>query len=333
MYSISAYGKMIADEPRMVAYAQALRQAVRPGSVVLDIGSGTGIFALLACKFGASAVYAIEPADAVQVAREIATANNCSERIHFVQDLSTRVQLEKAADVIVSDLRGVLPPFQRHIPSIGDAPKRLLRSAGILIPKQDTVWAAVVEASQAYDELLSIWDENQYEFRMDAARKIVLNNWIRTHLKSEQMVTEPKCWATLDYRTIEAPDVNGTISWTSTRATTAHGLCLWFDASLGEGLEFSNRPGFPELIYGTAFFPWTTPVDLLPTDSITVTLLANLVGDDYIWCWNTRILAGGDPTKIKADFRQSTFYGVPLSPDRLRKQSRDHIPILNEEGK
>jgi hypothetical protein len=36
---------------------------------------------------------------------------------------------------------------------------------------------------------------------------------------------------------------------------------------------------------------------------------------------------------VKADFRQSTFYGVPLSPAQLRKQAHDHIPSLNEDGR
>ena len=59
MYSLSTYGDMIADQPRMDAYLQALRQTVKPECVVADIGTGTGIFALLACKFGARRVYAI----------------------------------------------------------------------------------------------------------------------------------------------------------------------------------------------------------------------------------------------------------------------------------
>src|SRR5437870_11229737 len=75
MYSVADYGIMIADRVRMEAYMQALRSAVRPGGVVVDIGTGTGIFALLACRFGARRVYAIEPNDAIQVAREIARAN------------------------------------------------------------------------------------------------------------------------------------------------------------------------------------------------------------------------------------------------------------------
>ncbi|MDH3444335.1 MAG: 50S ribosomal protein L11 methyltransferase, partial [Deltaproteobacteria bacterium] len=56
MYSIFDYGSMIADHVRMDAYARALRRAVTADSVVLDIGTGTGIFALLACQFGARRV-------------------------------------------------------------------------------------------------------------------------------------------------------------------------------------------------------------------------------------------------------------------------------------
>ena len=60
MYSIADYGAMIADDVRMGAFVRALRQAIKPGAVVIDIGTGTGIFALLACRFGARRVYAIE---------------------------------------------------------------------------------------------------------------------------------------------------------------------------------------------------------------------------------------------------------------------------------
>src|SRR3989339_432255 len=137
MYSIARYGEMIVDTFRMQAYAQALRQAVKPGSVVSDIGTGTGIFAMLACQFGARKVYAIEPSDAIHVAREIAAANGYADRIEFIQDMSTEVTLSEKADVIISDLRGVLPLFQKHLPVLADARKRLLASDGVLIPQRD----------------------------------------------------------------------------------------------------------------------------------------------------------------------------------------------------
>src|SRR5215510_3854804 len=103
MYNVSSYGFMIADNVRMEAYSEALRRAVKPDSVVVDIGAGTGVFALLACQFGARHVYAIEPADAIQVAREIAAANGYADRIECVQKLSTEVTLPERADVIISD--------------------------------------------------------------------------------------------------------------------------------------------------------------------------------------------------------------------------------------
>lgn len=43
MYSIYSCGGMIADHVRMEPYVRALRQAVKPDSVVLDIGTGTGL--------------------------------------------------------------------------------------------------------------------------------------------------------------------------------------------------------------------------------------------------------------------------------------------------
>ena len=44
------------------------------------------------------------------------------------------------------------------------------------------------------------------------------------------------------------------------------------------------------------------------------------------------MLEGGNPSRAKASFRQSTFFGVPLSPERLHRQASDHVPVLNQEG-
>ena len=62
-YTVRDYGSMISSSARTGPFVEALRRAVRPDSVVVDIGSGTGIFALLACRFGAARVYAIEASD------------------------------------------------------------------------------------------------------------------------------------------------------------------------------------------------------------------------------------------------------------------------------
>src|SRR2546423_7448973 len=143
MYSLHFYGQMLADASRMDAYAAALRQTVKPDSVVMDLGSGPGMFALLACKLGARRVYAVEPDNVIGLARETAMANGFADRIEFFESLSTKITLPEPANIIISDLRGVLPWFQQHIPSIIDARKRLLARRSVLIPRRDILWGAI----------------------------------------------------------------------------------------------------------------------------------------------------------------------------------------------
>jgi type I protein arginine methyltransferase len=332
MYSISGYGSMIADKGRMEAYVKALRQSVKPDSVVVDIGTGTGIFALLACQFGARKVYAIEPSDAIQVAKEIAKKNGYGDRIIFIQDVSTKVQIPELADVIVSDIRGMLPLFQQHIPAIIDARNRLLTEGGILIPQRDILWAAVVEVPHLYDRIVDVWDNNIYGLNMTDARQIVINNWGKGWVAPAQLLTVPQSWAILDYFTIENPDVTAELSWTVARSGTGYGVSIWFDAMLAESIGFSTAPGMPELVYGNGFLPWLKPVFLEVGDTISVNLQANLVGNDYIWRWNSSVFHQGDLSQVKASFQQSTFFATPLSLLQLRKSSSDYLPSLNQDG-
>src|SRR5437764_1275812 len=112
-YSLSGYGNMIADAFRLPAYRRALEKAVNPGDIVADIGTGPGIVAMIACRLGAGHVYAIEPNDAIQVAREVASANGFEDRITFFQDLSTRITPPRRCQIMVSDLRGCVPFYER----------------------------------------------------------------------------------------------------------------------------------------------------------------------------------------------------------------------------
>ena len=336
MYSIADYGAMIADRVRMSAFERALDRAVTPGSVVIDIGTGTGIFALLACRRGARRVYAIEPDDAIQVAREIARANGCEDRIEFIQAKSTEVTLPERADVIVSDIGGILPWFQQHLASVADARRRLLAPEGVMIPQQDTVWAAVVDAPPLYARHTGPWRAHASGLDMEAARRIVVNTVAKGQVTREQLLTPAQRWATLDYRSVEDLNVRTRISWRIERPGTGHGFVAGFDRTVLDDVHLSNSPDAPETIrpesiYGTLFFPWVDPVDLATGDCVTVDLAATLVSEDYVWSWTTSV-QGPDGTG-KAAFTQSTFFGAPLAPAHLRKRAASYRPELNEDGR
>ena len=333
-YGINDYGKMILDKGRTGAYADALRAVVRDDSVVLDIGTGTGILALLACRLGARKVYAIEPGDIIQLARQAAAANGFADRIEFIQGISTRVDLREKVDVIVSDIRGVLPAHQNSLLSIMDARERFLASGGRLIPQRDTLWAALVQAPDAYGEVVEPWETNGYGFDLQVMRDKAVNNWRKLKSGCNPLVSEPRCWATLDYRTLSAPNLSGRVVWTLDRVTTVHGLAVWFDCEASDGIGFSNSPASPtKQIYGQAFFPWSRPVELSPGDQVSLQIRADLAGEDYVWGWNSDITMGADSPRTLVSFRQSTFQGAPVSPENLRKRAQTFVPTLNEDSR
>ncbi len=331
MYSVHSYGQMLADAPRMDAYVAALQRAVKPGAAVLDLGCGPGVFALLACQLGARRVFAIEPDNVIELAREAAKANGFVDRIEFFQGFSTEITLPERADVIISDLRGVLPWYQQHIPSIVDARNRFLAPGGTLIPRRDVLWAAVVDAPDRYEEIVGPWRANGLD--LSAAMRVITNTWRKTRLKADELLVEPLRWTTLDYSEIQSPDIRAEIVWQAGRSGTAHGVAVWFDSELVDGIGFSNHPGSPELIYSNGLFPFSRPVDVAEGDRICLTLRADYVGDDYVWRWDTDFFTAGDESAApKASFKQSTFFGVPLSPSQMRKQAAGYKPALDQRG-
>jgi protein arginine N-methyltransferase 1 len=329
MYTISQYGGMISDRDRVDAYARALQRAVRPGSSVVDIGTGTGIFALLACRFGAGKVYAIETDDVIEVARQIAAANGLGDRIEFIQADSTDVKLPEPAQVIVSDIGGMLPMRGRHLPAIVDARRRLLAPGGVLIPQQDSLWAALVASERIY-RVVRVWEDSGYGFDMSAARQMAESSFWRAPAQPDEMLTEANCWATLDYRTIEGPNVSGELGWTVSRPGTAHGINVWFQATLLDEIRYCTEPCAPDNVYGAAFFPFSQPFEVSPGDRVSVALSANLVGASYVWRWNTSVFESGCTREPTVTLRQCSLAAEPMG--RLRKGASDYVAALTEDG-
>ncbi len=321
----------------MDPYTFALKAAIKPGSIVLDIGAGTGIHSLLACKFGARRVYAIEPNDVIHLGRELAEAAGYGDRIEFIQDLSTRVTLPERATVIVSDLRGQLPLFGSHIADIIDARERHLAPGGVLIPKRDSLWVALVEARSIYSDIVKPWD-HPYGLPMEPAQRIALNNWSHDNIdsiRSANLLTHPHRWATLDYAEIKASDiVSSDVRLEANRDGVAHGWLVWFESELAEGVGFSCSPEqttIPE-VYGRGFFPLLEPVSINQGDSITLNIQAELINANYEWRWHTLVSSKDSNKDIKADFIQATDNKNALSLERSAESIMDDRPSLTGEA-
>ena len=313
---------MLADRVRTFAYAEALRRTVAPDAVVLDIGTGTGVWALLACRLGARRVYAVEAGPIIHLAEQLAAANVCADRITFIRALSTEITLPEPADIVVSDIHGVLPFLGGGLEALIDA-RRHLRHGAAMIPREDTTWAAVVEAETVYTDYVGGWSDI-CGADLSTGRMMALNSTRKVRVERAALLTPPHAWHAIDYRTLASPHASAEFTTTIERPGTAHGLALWFDSVLADGIALSNAPGGDALIYGQLFFPWQEPIAVSRGDRVTVGLRAALVGREYIWTWTCSVLDGENG--IKAAFHQSTFNSQLLSHERLERESPAAIP-------
>ena len=329
-YSLDQFGRMLSDKVRMAAYAAAIVRAVRLGDAVVDLGCGPGVFALLACKAGARAVYAIDTNGAVEFGRHLAAVNGYSDRIHFMRGDSRQMHLPERVNVIVSDVRGVLPLFSQAVGTLEDARVRFLAEGGRLIPQRDVLCVAVVQLSKPYEQLTTGWESAGQQIDLSSGLPLILNSIYRQKLQPEHLLSEARQWHTLNYDTGAKTSAQARIELPILRGAVGHGLGIWFETVLTDDIGYSSGPINAENIYGQTFLPWLEPVALQEGDVCCVDLRAHLVGNSYVWQWETNIPAAARREQVH--FRQSSFYGSLFPASLLQKRAVDFVPVLNEFG-
>ena len=146
---------------------------------------------------------------------------------------------------------------------------------------------------------------------------------------------EPRIWTVLDYTSIENTDVGSSnLIQKSTRDGTAHGLLLWFDGEIADGIYVFNGPQADKVaeVYGCGFFPLLEPVPISKGDTIALDIRADLIWNQYVWRWFTRIHSSDNPQEIKADFKQSTSFDSALNVESIAMHASNHQPTLGEGG-
>lgn len=150
------YFTMVQDHGRHARYAQAFRSIFKPGCTVLDIGAGTGLFAMLAAREGAGKVIACERKAAIaDAAREVVERNGYSKQVKVIakdsRELEIGTDLDGPADVLLwdnltNDLVGA-----GALDAIEDARRRLLKPGAAIIPERCEMRVALAEANPAAD--------------------------------------------------------------------------------------------------------------------------------------------------------------------------------------
>ena len=312
----------LADTHRLDAFQRAIEAVVRPGDVVVDLGCGTGILGLMACRAGASRVYAIDDGGMIDVARRAAVANGYGDRIIHVQGHSMRVTLPERADVIVSDQIGRLGFEAGVIEFFADAARRFLRPGGRLIPTGVATWLAPIEAP-ALTAVVEFWRTTPAGFDFSAAAQGAVNTGYPVTLALDQTLASAQ--PVLQFGCgDQASAAKGAVTFTVTRPGVLSGLGGWFVAELSSGITMTNAPGAPDQIdRRQAFLPIATPIRVEVGDQIDVVLRARPV--EVVLAWDVRVTRADAEV---AHARHSTLGGMLVPRETLARTNPSKRPQL-----
>jgi len=100
------YHRRLLDDPfRIDAYDRALRALVQPGMVVVDLGTGTGILAMLAARLGAR-VHAVGSTSVADLAEQLIGHNGLGDRIVLHRADATSWTPPQPVDLVFGDWMG-----------------------------------------------------------------------------------------------------------------------------------------------------------------------------------------------------------------------------------
>ena len=319
---------LLNDSARVAAYAQAIAATVKPGDVVVDLGAGTGVMGLLACRAGASRVYAIEGGGMVEIVRRIVRANGFEDRIVCLYGDSKQVELPERADVAIADQTGPLGVGGGLFAIFNDARRRFLKPHGTTIPARVDLSVGPGEYPEGWAPI-EFWDERPLGFDMSAMHDVARNVGYEIHFSPAQLLSEPARVLSFNLAESMAETSSGAATLVARRPGTLHGLFGCFSAELAPGIWISNSPLGPGTIRRRAWFmPIERPVALETGDSIGV--MAHMMPAEEIVTWKVEVTGRDSVAKEKST--HSTFKGTLIAKEDLHKMRPDYVPRLSPAG-
>ena len=258
---------MLVDEVRTDSFLSALLQVIKPGDIVLDIGSGTGVLACFACLAGAKHVYALEQDPIIGLAREICARNDLQERVTFINDWSTYTDLPELADVLVTETIGNIGFDEGVLHWVLDAKNRFLQEEARIIPRTMEMFAVPVESEDDYG-MVNQWAHYYYSLDFSPLHTLAANNLLWIDLKREMFLSEPASLALVELAQVGEGDLNGAASFAVQRKGVVHGIGGWFAAELATGINLSNAPPTKTPSWSHAFLPLESPVEVEAGDRL-----------------------------------------------------------------
>jgi Ribosomal protein L11 methyltransferase (PrmA) len=284
------HARMLHDHRRTGDYLAALRAAVRPGDVVLDIGTGSGVLSVAAARAGARRVYAIEATDIASVAAQVFELNGVQDRVTLLTGWSRQIELPEKADLLVAELIGNEPLEEEILETTLDARQRLLRPGASLIPHALTLLARPIQLPEAeirqraYSRpAVERWRE-LYDIDFQPLLDAAMPGPVHTITEGEVVATWPQMGppvvlGSVDLASFEKPSVRASADLIVDHPGPVNAVAVTFRADLHAGISHTLDPWtWPASSWATSVWVLRDPIEVDSGFALRVTYNRRVAG-------------------------------------------------------
>jgi predicted RNA methylase len=238
---------LLGQRSRLNKFKQAIHEVVKSGNYVVDVGTGSGVLAIIAAKAGAGRVTAIDVnPESLQYAKKAAELNRVDQVIEFVEcDFSEFVPEEKA-DVVICEMLSSMMLVEQQITASFHATRKILKSGGVILPQEAKVYIVPVEC-------IEIWERFQYD-------DIQFPRVVQTATpEATRDLADMEMLETFDLMNLKQKvTIDRTLRFTVVDNGTIHGLVGIFESKLFGDIHLEMDDGWKQL-----FIPLTKPIKVL----------------------------------------------------------------------
>lgn len=293
---LAQHDRMLADRVRTEAYWAGLQKHVKPGDVVVDLGTGSGVLAFFAARAGAQRVHAIEHGPMADVAEAVARDNGLDNvEIHRMHSGSFRVG--QPVDVIVHEQIGEALFDERVVDNVADLRDRVLKPGGLILPARLQLY---IEPVQMTDQARTpfAWEQKLHgiDFRaiepFGSRQDHGYRYPVLRPFPFERFLTEPEPVVAVDLHTCTAADLPRTITYTRTVTSDGilDGMAVYFRAGFDDEIWFTSSPDQEPTSWGSPLLRVASrPVRA--GDTIELRLTAEDLAAPRTWDWEVKVVS------------------------------------------
>ena len=235
---------MLNDVPRNNAYQAAITSAA-PGKRVLDIGTGTGLLAMMAARAGAKSVTTCEANPVIaERASAIVAMNGLTDRVKVIAKHSTALaaghELEGRADLLITETFSSELLSEGILSTVEHAHRELLTPDAVVIPWRASARAYLAGGAEI-EAMLFAGRSNGFDLSLfDAFAPprfaVCMNNVVHDSLSEHFELFS------FDLRARLFGMDSRTLTITATQSGVVAALVQWIKLELDETICYENRP-------------------------------------------------------------------------------------------